>query len=497
MRRFSNNASVLTTELIVGHSGAGPVTDVTFAVDNSGDALDSFPDLSTPGDYAYVTAQNADGLIEIMKLTAVDTLAGTLTVDRGNAAFPANHPDAPVSGDGITTGMLEFAVGSRIEVRATAGMIEGMLQRNDDTVHGGVWGATPSAPDSADTILIKYTTDGTVDEADLTTLQTGELAFNAKTRKLYAGAVDNSDNPEPVEIASQVYVQSTEPAANRRTDGTFWFDTTPANMCLYVYNGGTKTLVINFARAVAALLLENDVALQSRNAADSASKDLIKLSADDEAVLGHTGLTLLKVLADFFQIEPTLRIRSTNGTNGYWQINATASGGAGLLQDVPTTDTGVGAQRAIKVKSTGDVVRQFLFDMDGFLQLPVETPTADEHAASKGYVDAQVASVNSSVFALANVDGTAGALIGTATNVASSSGSGGEYTINFDTAATSVNNLVAVATVRSDSSTPAHSYTAQVEYVSASQIIVRVRVNGNNPALSAQSFSVIVYDTGA
>jgi len=468
-RVYSNNAS---TTLI------NPLntSDTIFIVSNTGDAVAQFPDLTDPADFAIITVENADGSFEIMKLTNVDSGTNQFTVVRG---------DTLAVDDIDKTTSIAFLAGARVELRTTAGAFSSYLQRDGETIHGGVFGATPAAPAESQTIVVKHST-GTVAPI-LSDVEIGELAFNAKTRKLYVGGVDALNAKELVELLAGIYVGIGTP--DYPSEGMLWWN--PTDNALRVYgNDAAWHFCIGESPVTEALKLLNNIALQGRNAADSAWQDLIKINASDEVIAGDTDLTLFSIITAATRVKELLQLRTASDATKGWELFVAMYLGAPFAQLRASAANGA---LAIVSKNGAGTDLPFTFGNDGYIKLPhFFLPTDNLHVASKYYVDTKVAAVPAITHAVSV--NAAGAIFGTALAVASiTKGAAGRYTINLSTALTSVNNAVITVTPRNNATTG--TVVAVAAYpTSVSTIDVFTRINGT---LSNSDFSLMVLDTGA
>lgn len=110
-QKFSNNGSTL---LALGIDNA--ITSIV--VDTGTGAL--FPALGA-SEFFMATIENAAGVFEIVKVTA--RIGDGLTVVRAREGTSASP----------------FVIGDRIELRTTAGTMEGFLQKDGDTLDGGTF----------------------------------------------------------------------------------------------------------------------------------------------------------------------------------------------------------------------------------------------------------------------------------------------------------------------------------------------------------------------
>lgn len=114
---FRNNASGTLSQEV---SGASPGPEDTTLVLQSNEAS-LFPPVSDPSDeFFYVTIEDVSGNIEIVKVIDNDTGSDTLTVVRGQE----------------NTTSQDFAVGSKVECRPTAGTFDEFVQRSGGTMTG-------------------------------------------------------------------------------------------------------------------------------------------------------------------------------------------------------------------------------------------------------------------------------------------------------------------------------------------------------------------------
>lgn len=478
MRKYSNNASTTLAASLNPADGVHPAT-YTVAVENGAGELNSFPDLSDPDDYAYVTLQNNAGVYEIVKLLEVDLVSGTVTITRGTGAFPTGSADAPPGSLGT------FGIGSRIELRTTAGAFDSVLIRDGDTIHGGVFGATPAEPASgSSTIVTRYSTDATADQADVT-LATGEIALNAKTRKLYAGVVDGSNNPETIELYPGIFVGTATPTY--ATSGMLWFDTNAAVLALKVYDGSTWRLCFGAGSLAADLILANAVALAAKNAAGTDTADLIQLNASDEIIIGDADYSTTQFLSSLVEFGSTLRLIA-GGAFGNWDFAATGFGNS-LLTIVPSANS---SGYIFTVKDASGTTRNFTLDLNGFLTVPALTPTADYHVATKKYVDDSVGA-GVTILAAGNVL-SGGSTIGTLVNVDSVvKNSTGQYTVTLVDAASSINNMVVSCQIDKNGGT---DQAVTVYKIDASSFKVQIGT-GSSYGYADNDFMFVVYDTGA
>jgi len=468
-RVYSNNAS---TTLI------NPLntSDTIFIVSNVGDAVAKFPDLTDPADFAIITVENVDGTFEIMKLTDVNSGTNQFTVVRGSS-FAVDDIDKTPS--------IAFLAGARVELRTTAGAFADYLQRDGETIHGGVFGATPAAPAESQTIITKHST-GTVAPI-LSDVEIGELAFNAKTRKLYAGGVDALNAKELVELIAATYVGIGVP--DYPTEGMLWWN--PTDNALRVYgNDAAWHFCIGESPVTEALKLLNNVALQGRNAADSAWKDLLKIDTADDIVIGASDIDFVRLVAAAAKIRAALNIYTDADNAKGWDFLATMYLGAPFLNIKANAANGAAA---IIAKNGAGTELPFTFGNDGYLYLPhYFLPTNNLHVTSKYYVDTVANAIPALTHAISV--GASGAIFGTALGISSvTKGSNGLYTLNLSTPLSNVNNAVITATARNNVTTGTTVVIAAYP-TSVGAIDVRTRINST---LSNTDFSLMVYDTGA
>jgi len=469
-RLYSNNASTTLLNPL-------NTSDTVFIVENLNDAVAAFPDLTDPADYCYITVENVDATFEIMKLTDIDTGTNQFTVVRGDS-FAVDDLDKTTS--------ISFLAGARVEIRTTAGSFNNMLQRDGEVIYGGVFGATPAAPADVQTLVTKYSTDATAVPLG-PDLIVGELALNAKTKKLYAACVDSLGNEEITEIVPGMFVGIGIPPYP--TEGQLWWN--PTDNALRVYGDDAAWhFCIGEDPVTEALKLLNNIALQGRNAADTTWQDLIKLNASDEVIAGDADLTLLSIITAATRVKELLQIRTTADATKGWELYAAMYLGAPFAQLRATAANGA---LAIVAKNGAGTDLPFTFGNDGYLSLPhFFLPTSNLHVASKYYVDTMVNAVPALTHAVSVAAG--GAVFGTALGVGSvTKGSAGLYTLNLSTPLSNVNNAIITATARNNVVTNTTVVVAAYP-TSTTTIDVRTRINST---LSNSDFSLMIHDSGA
>ena len=467
MRIFSNNAS---TTLATGIDD----TDTSIVVSNSNGAISKFPTPST-GNKVYLTIQSAsDGGYEIVELLSINAGTNTLNVRRGNN-FAADDPDKTASRGFIT--------GDRIECRLTAGALEGMVQRDADEFHGGVFGSSPAAPDTgSSTLIVKHTQQ----PGATPVLALGEMALDLRRGVLWAGLADGAGALNIRHLFSGMFVQSAEPT--NYGPSTLWFDTTPEVMALKIRENTQWKQVVGLGQLATGLLLKNNHALKSRNADDDDEVYLIRLFTDDSIYIGELDWEVTRIRTNWTEVLNKLVIKTRDLVDGEWELNATSVFGAPALVLTPSKNN---SAVAVKVKSSGGVERQTTFQADGRLTLSGVTPTAVEDATSKGYVDTAVAEKGALCRGRVNA---AGGVVGTATGWSVSKGGTGQYTINLSPGVANANRMTVVATATDGFAGFADICVVGVTVNTASQFAVSICTMGG--AASNRGFSFAVFDNG-
>jgi len=505
MRKISNNASTITLDDIDAEAGSGPIT-LTFAVDNSQGQLLLFPDVDTiAADYAYCTLENTLGQVEICKLTSVNIIDTTVTVQRGSAAFPPGHLDAPSNGIAPNPpGMLAFPAGSRFECRPTAGLFQGMLQRDGDTVHGGVFGDTPEEPElGSSTIITKHSTADNNNGPAIGNIQIGELAFNAKTGKLYAGAVNAADAKVLLELVPGIYYGSAEPEEYQKSRRTLWYQTTDGEgedvitvNTLKLWTGSAWVPVIHFGRISSNIVLDNDKALQGRLADDTTIYNLAKVNTLNEVQLGATAASLTQVLGQVVQISPRLRLKATTAGLGYWDLLASGVSGTPRMTLAPVVGASVPAEFLLQTVNDSNLFNNFFFTRDGELRISNLVPTAPGDLVPLAYLESALASfVVAGIVAagVVGVSGTTPELGGSLGVTGVTRVSTGIFRITLTNELSAVNNGVVHATVLSNNAT---SYGTSSFVVSKTVVQVNVFFASGGAAPHDGSFQFSVIDCG-
>jgi len=496
MRKISNNASTLTLNDIDAEAGAGPVT-LTFAVDNSQGQLALFPDVDTiAADYAYCTLENVDGEVEICKLNSVNVVSGTVTVARGNGAFPAGHLDAPAA----VGGMKAFPAGSRFECRPTAGLFNSFLQRDGDTIHGGIFGAPGLTPEPAESVRIitRHTFDPNTAGPLAPNMLIGEFYFNAKTKKLIVGAVDAADALERWELVPGIYYGSAEPEEYQKTVRTLWYQTTEevgaetfTRNTLKLWNGTAWVPVISFAHLTSDLILDNDKALQGRHSNGTTIYNLAKVNTVNEVLLGASGAALTRLLGAAVQVESPFRVKQNAAATSWWTLSASAPAGSPRLIIQPTLPGLVAADMQFRTFESDGTVHDTYVLSTGLVRVSNLVPAAPGDLVPLAFLEDALAGLTPTggIVAAGNVSAggaASGPLFGCTV-----SGGAGVYTI---TLANNATNPVLTATAVGTGNTQVADFCWS--FAGPKTITVRTFTAGSQTDPVARAFSFHVVETG-
>jgi len=508
MRKLTNNASTVLAVKLDALTGDGDPNGFLVPITlSTAFPLINFPNVDvSPSDYAYCTVQAVDGHYEIVKLVELDRDLGTGQIRRGQKAFPAGHPDAPPS-----TALAEFAAGSRFELRVTAGLFADVIQRDGDTLHGGVWAEPPTFPVASTTIITKHSTSiASGDPGRVPTLGDlvlGELCWNARTKKIWGEGVNESGSPARHELVSGLHWGgAAEPAAHFRTQGTFWYDAIDFHNTLMLWSGSAWVPCIDLTLIQTDIILPNNKALQAHGiGAEVASIfDLVKVNAANEGVVGDTDLAMLKLLATTVQVSPKLRIAAANSANGTWDFVA---GIAGMprLNILPNMSAGLDCMITLNTRNAAGTNRLFTFDERGQITQPNLVPTQDGDLVPLKYLTDYVGGVDltnaGALLASGQITGP-GATVGTQKGCTVARTGLGTYVITLPPASPLSNKdnaTVLVTAIGGPGAGPKPGAVADiVVWVSSTTTIeVTTYTAGSQTDPADRAFSFLVIDRGA